>query len=180
MCARATKTKSKQNEFTTTLKWLFMIGFFLLNCLLIDFFGCFSSFNICQLNKKDTHKIQQLSILPHIVDFLEVPANLVWLENWQLRNFVCTQWPRCSTNERKKQSEWCKNTGKNGIVGGCKQTDTSSRFMHTKVTRSKCENIYNCIFMLNIFTNFFSHWVHISTMHISHCAWIQVRAFNAG
>lgn len=147
------ETQNKTNNIT--LKWLFMIGFHIE--LFVDrFLGYFSSFNICQLNIKVIVKHTQIST-----------ESQFEMHSW----YMIAQWPRCSNNKTEGKKK------KPNQNGGYAQT--SSQFMHTKVTRPKCENMHNCIsgiFIIHFPPIFLDIW----TFYISPEYKLYFKVFNTG
>lgn len=119
--ARATKNQNKTNSPQRWNDYLWL-DFFLLNCLLIDFSGIFHHLTFASSTRKTD--IHHTSIYSQFE-----------MHSW----YIITQWPRCSTTNIKKTIEMMQMKKKNWIFGGCERT-FHRRFMHTNVTRSKCEN----------------------------------------
>lgn len=128
MCLRAQqKTKTKRIHHNVEMiiyDWIF----FLLNCLLIDFSGIFHHLTFASSTRKTD--IHHTSIYSQFE-----------MHSW----YIITQWPRCSTTNIKKTIEMMQMKKKNWIFGGCERTFHRG-FMHTNVTRSKCENIFIIVF----------------------------------
>lgn len=91
MCLRAQqKTKTKRIHHNVEMiiyDWIF----FLLNCLLIDFSGIFHHLTFASSTRKTD--IHHTSIYSQFE-----------MHSW----YIITQWPRCSTTNKKKPSKWCK------------------------------------------------------------------------
>lgn len=146
VCARThRKPKPKQNEFTKNVEmiiydWIF---FSLYIEVFVDrFLGYFSSFNICQLNTERTHS-------NHIQTYRNVLLH---------NDLVIAPTTNKIQHDQNDANEWREKKW-NWIVGGCVYMRTLHRDLYICIPKShdhkKCENIYNCIFILYYFHQHF-------------------------